>query len=340
MSVYVDKKYISLLSPKLRNFKQRGEFLWNFSCPVCGDSQKNNLKARGYIYKRKEHFGFMCHNCGSTMGLQKFMKYIDPTLYNEYQLETFVQSNTTTKVDASEFITKPDFKHIYNSDSDILFNSGAARIKTFPPEFHARKYLEDRQVPLTDIWYVSDFEDFVKKLYPWFDKTLYKESRIIIPFYDADNNLLGIQGRAIGQSKIKYITIKTNENNPKIFGWNRVEVSKTMYVVEGPIDSLFLRNSLATMDASLYIAPSIVGFDKDYIFVYDNEPRNKQIVSNMRKTIDMGYKVCVWPDTIEQKDINEMVLAGMHPSEIQHIIDRNTHEGLMATMKLNQWSKV
>lgn len=340
MSVYVDKKYISLLSPKLRNFKQRGEFLWNFSCPVCGDSQRDKLKARGYIYKRKEHFGFMCHNCGSAMGLQKFLKYLDPMLYNEYQLETFVQSNTTTKVDASEFITKPNFKHIYNSDSDILFNSGAVRIKTFPPEFHARKYLEDRQVPLTDIWYASDFADFVKKLYPWFDKTLYKEPRIIIPFYDADNNLLGIQGRAIGQSKIKYITIKTNENTPKIFGWNRVEVSKTLYVVEGPIDSLFLRNSLATMDASLYIAPSIVGFDKDYIFVYDNEKRNKQIVSNMRKTIDMGYKVCIWPDTIEQKDINEMVLAGMHPSEIQHIIDRNTHEGLMATMKLNQWSKV
>jgi len=341
MSVYVDKKYISLLSPKLKQFKQRGEFLWNFRCPVCGDSHKDKLKARGYIYKRKEHFGFMCHNCGTTMGLSKFIKYVDPHLYGEYQLESFVQSNTTnTKVDVNQFVTKPVFKHIYNSDSDILFNSGAARIKTFPPEFYARKYLEDRKVSLIDLWYVSDFADFIKKLYPWIDKTLYKEPRIIIPFYDKDGNLLGVQGRSIGPSKIKYITIKGNDNVSKIFGWNRVDVSKTMYVVEGPIDSLFLSNCLATMDAALYHAPSIVGLDKDYIFVYDNEPRNKQIVSNMRKTIDMGYKVCIWPDNIGEKDINEMVMAGMHPSQIQHIIDNNVYEGIMATMKLNQWEKL
>ena len=341
MSVYIDKKYISLLSPKLRNYKQKSEFLWNFSCPVCGDSHKDKLKARGYIYKRKEHFGFMCHNCGTTMGLSKFIKYVDPHLYSEYQLESFVQSNTTnTKVDVKDFATKPVFKHIYDSDSDILFNSGAGRIKTLPPEFHARKYLEDRKVSLIDLWYASDFADFIKRLYPWIDKTLYKEPRIIIPFYDKDGNLLGVQGRSIGPSKIKYITIKGNDNDPKIFGWNRVDTSKTMYVVEGPIDSLFLTNCLATMDAALYHAPSIVGLDKDYIFVYDNERRNKQIVSNMRKTIELGYKVCIWPDEILEKDINDMVIAGKHPSQIQHIIDTNTHEGLMATMKLNQWERV
>jgi len=319
MSVYVDKKYISLLSPKLRNFKQRGEFLWNFSCPVCGDSQKNNLKARGYIYKRKEHFGFMCHNCGTTMGLQKFMKYIDPTLYNEYQLEMFVQSNNTSKVDASEFVTKQEFK-------PKPIELGLPKLCFLNQNHPARKYMENRKVPLDELYYAEDFAWYVKWICPDYDKQLYKEGRIIIPFYDADNNLLGFQGRAIGQSKIKYITIKTNENNPKIFGWNKLDGTKTVYVVEGPIDSLFLSNSLATMDASLYIAPSIVGFDKDYIFVYDNEPRNKQIVSNMRKTIDMGYKVCVWPQTIEQKGLIELVLSGMHPSEIQHILDRNTHE--------------
>jgi len=341
MSVYIDKKYISLLAPKLSQFKQRGEFLWNFRCPVCGDSHKNKIKARGYIYKRKENFGFMCHNCGSTMGLQKFIKYVDPMLYNEYQLESFVQSDTKTEqVDNKEFITNPDFKHIYNSDSDILFNAGACRIKTFPPEFYARKYLEDRMIPLIDLWFTSDFKEFVRNLMPWNTKTLYNEPRIIIPFYDKEGNLIGIQGRSIGASKIKYITIKVNESVPKIFGWNRVDTSKTMYVCEGPIDSLFLTNCLATMDADLYHAPSIVGLDLDYIFVYDNEPRNKQIVSNMRKTIDMGRKICVWPNDIQYKDINEMVMGGMHPSEIQHIIDSNTFEGLIATMKMNQWSRV
>lgn len=336
MSVYVDKKYISLLAPKLQQFKQRGEFLWNFRCPVCGDSQKNKIKTRGYLYKRKEHFGFMCHNCGSSMSLQKFIKYVDPHLYSEYQLESFVQSNTTTKVDVNEFVTKPTFE----SKPKTILYTDAQRLTGLNPYHNARKYLEDRKVPIEDLFYVDDFAKFVRDLFPDNDKTLYKEERIIIPFYDKEGNLLGVQGRAIGPSKIKYITIKASEESPKIYGWNKVDTSKNVYVVEGPIDSLFLDNCIATMDAALYHAVSILGVDTDYTFVYDNEPRNKQIVSNMRKTIAMGYKICVWPDTIEQKDINEMVLAGMHPSQIQHIIDSNTYEGLIATMKMNQWSRV
>lgn len=340
MSVYVDKKYISLLSPKLGQFKQRGEFLWNFRCPVCGDSHKDKLKARGYIYKRKEHFGFMCHNCGTTMGLSKFIKYVDPHLYNEYQLESFVQSNTTnTKVDVNEFVTKPKFKPTiskYSQDEILL-----PEVRFLNEKHPARRYMEDRKVPLDKgIYYAEDFAYYVKFAFPQYDKTLYKEPRIIIPFYSQDGNLFGVQGRSIGPSKIKYITIKGNENDPKIFGWNRVDTSKILYVVEGPIDSLFLTNCLATMDAALYNAPSIIGLDKDYIFVYDNERRNKQIVSNMRKTIDMGYKVCIWPDDVTEKDINDMVIAGRHPAEIQHIIDTNTYSGIMATMKLNQWERL
>ena len=338
MSVYIDKKYVSLLAPKLSQFKQRGEFLWNFRCPVCGDSQKNKIKTRGYIYKKKERFGFMCHNCSTTMSLPKFIRYVDPSLYNEYQLESFVRSNTSNNVNVADFVTKPTF-NIPSARRSILLTD-AQSINGLNPYHQARKYLEDRKVPLDNLYYTEDFAKFVKDLFPDNTKQLYKEERIVIPFYDKQGNLLGVQGRAIGQSKIKYITIKTDENTPKIFGWNGLDTSKTVYVVEGPIDSLFLDNCVATMDAALYTAPSVVGLDLDYTFVYDNEPRNKQIVTNMRKTIELGRKLCIWPDTIQQKDINEMVLAGMHPSEIQHIIDSNTHEGLIATMKMNQWSRV
>lgn len=349
MSVYIDKKYIALLAPKLRQFKQRGEFLWNFRCPVCGDSQKDKIKARGYIYKRKDHFGFMCHNCSSTMGLSKFIKYVDPALYTEYQLESFVQSNTATKVDVNDFKTKqvfniptvPKTKCIWEHEFHSL--DGVCPVITLHANNSARRYLEERRIPfdtLGRLYYTDDFAKFVGNTFPDVDKQLYKEARIVIPFFHKDGYLMGVQGRAIGPSKIKYITIKGNEEYPKIFGWNRVDTSKTMYVVEGPIDSLFLDNCVATMDASLFVAASIIGLDRDYIFVYDNEPRNKQIVSNMRKTIDLGRKVCIWPDTIQYKDINEMVMGGMHPSEIQHIIDSNTYEGIMATMKMNQWSKL
>ena len=339
MSVYIDKKYISLLAPRLKQFKQRGEFLWNFRCPYCGDSSKDKTKARGYIYKRKENFFFMCHNCHTSTTLKKFMKDEDPMLYGEYMLESFVQSNTSNSVNVQDFVTKPEF-NTTQSSMDILY-SNAVKIDRISPNHPARKYLEDRKVPFDDLSYTCDFATFVKNVFPDYSKTLYKEPRIIIPFKDKDGNLLGIQGRSLDRhAKIKYITIKGDETNPKIFGWDRLDALQTVYVVEGPIDSLFLTNCVATMDAALYGAPRILGLDLDYIFVYDNEPRNKQIVSNMRKTIDMGYKVCIWPDNVKEKDINEMVLAGTSPAAIQHIIDNNTHEGLMATMKLNQWSKI
>ena len=283
----------------------------------------------------------MCHNCHSSTTFRKFLKEQDPALYQDYTLESFQPNTSNTIVDAKDFVSTPQFKTIYNIPSaDALFNAGACRIKTFPPEFYARQYLENRKVPLTDLWYTDDFAEFVSVIFPAHDKTLYKEPRIIIPFYDKDGNLIGVQGRAIGPSKIKYITVKTNEDVPKIFGWNKVDTSKRIYVVEGPIDSLFLVNAIATMDAALYKAAPMVGLDFDYTFVYDNEPRNKQVVSNMIKTIAAGRKCCIWPDTIQQKDINEMVLAGNSPAVIQHIIDNNTYEGLMATMKLNQWSRL
>ena len=332
MSLYVDKKYISLLSPKLRNYKQKGEFLWNFSCPVCGDSTKNKIKARGYIYKKKDAFFFMCHNCGTSTSFVKFMKQEDPHLYKEYLLEKFERSNTETKVDVSEFITTP----VFNTPKTI----NLPPIQVLSEDHPAKLYLKHRQVPLDNLFYASDFKDFIQDLIPENTKELYKESRIVIPFYDKDGILLGVQGRAIGPSKIKYITMKTNEDNPKIFGWNNIDVSKRIYVVEGPIDSLFLGNCIATMDAALYKAASIVGLDKTYTFIYDNEPRNKQIVSNMRKTIELGHNVCIWPDTIKEKDINEMVLSGLSPSIIQHIIDIHTHNGLHAIMNLNQWAKI
>lgn len=337
--MYIDKKYISLLAPKLQQFKVRGDSLWNFRCPVCNDSHKDKLKARGYIYNKKDLFFFMCHNCGSSMKLSSFIKFVDPALYDDYQLESFVNKNpdkSSVELKALNFISKPKFE---SKSKCVLNTEHLVRIKSLPLEFYARKYLEDRKVPLKDLYFTSDFAQYVQSQFPSNTKKLYKEPRIVIPFYDNENNLLGVQGRSIGPSKIKYITIKAAEHVPKIFGWNKVDTQKVVYVVEGPIDSLFISNCVATMDATLYDVVSVLGVDVNYVFVYDAEPRNKQIVSNMRKTIDRGYKVCIWPEYIKEKDINEMILSGRSGAEIQHIIDKNSYEGVMATMMMNQWEK-
>lgn len=337
MALYIEKKFISLLSSKLSQFKKRADSLWNFRCPLCGDSHRNKVKARGYVYEKKGALFFMCHNCGASMSFPNFLKVVDPHLFKEYLFDKLADSRpANTENDITQFATKPVFKP---KPVDINLPSIDKLALTHP----ARKILTDRQIPkawYSRLYYAEDFAAFVQEIIPENDKKLYKEARIVIPYYDKDGNLLGFQGRAMEAGPIKYITMKTNEDSTKIFGWNYIDTSKNIYVVEGPIDSMFLDNAVATMDASLYHAPILLGVDLNYTFVYDNEPRNKQIVANMRKTIEQGKKLVIWPDSIKAKDINEMILSGMSSAEIMHIIDKHTYSGIKATMQLNQWSKL
>jgi len=332
---YIEVKYINLLAPTLQQFRKRGENLWNFRCPICNDSAKDNLKARGYIYHRKGSYSFYCHNCHATLSLPKFLKRQSHYLYQEYLLESF--GAPKDEDEAAEFVTKP----VFRSDEPL---KKLPSIDDLDPKHTARRFIEDRLIPKDrwkDIYYADDFKAAMDELIPDHGKKLYTEPRVVLPFFDPDGLLLGVQGRVLTpESKVRYITLKTNEANAKVYGWDKVDGSKTITVVEGPLDSLFLYTAIATMDAALWHIPSVVGLDNNYVFVYDNECRNSQIVSNMRKTIAAGYRMCVWPADFEHKDINDAVKAGLNPSLVQHIIDQNTFTGLEATMKLNQWSRI
>lgn len=336
MSLYIDKKFVSLVSRKLERFKQKSEYLWNFRCPVCGDSHKDKLKARGYFYRRKSDLYFTCHNCGTSLSVGNFLKIIDSSLYREYQLERY-------KNESSGNVAKPDFsiaktKPVFNVKPKINLTP----IGSLPINHSAGQYLLSRKIPrdrLNDIYYASSFKAFVLEMLPDYEKTLYDEPRIVFPFYDEQKNLIGFQGRAIGDSKVKYITVKLDDDNKKVFGLDRIDFSKKIYVVEGPIDSLFLQNSLATMDASLYNITLLLG-NHDYVFIHDNEPRNPAIVKQMAKTISHGKNIFIWPSNIKEKDINDWIMTGATSSEIQSIIDTNTFEGLRAKLEFERWKKV
>ena len=336
MSLYIDKKFVSLVSRKLERFKQKSEYLWNFRCPVCGDSHKDKLKARGYFYRRKSDLYFTCHNCGTSLSVGNFLKIIDSSLYREYQLERY-------KNESSGNVAKPDFtiaktKPVFNIKPKINLPS----IALLPSGHIAKEYLKNRKIPaekLNDIYYADNFKAFVLELLPNYEKTLFEEKRIVFPFYDEEKNLVGFQGRAIGDSKVKYITVKLDDDNKKVFGLDRVDFSKKVYVVEGPIDSLFLQNSLATMDAQLYNITLLTG-NHDYVFIHDNEPRNPSIVKQMAKTISHGKNIFIWPSDVKEKDINDWIMTGATPSEIQSIIDTNTFEGLRAKLEFERWRKV
>jgi hypothetical protein len=336
MSLYIDKKFVSLVSPKLERFKQKSEYLWNCRCPVCGDSHKNKIKARGYFYRRKSDLFYTCHNCGTSLSLGNLIKIVDPSLYREYQLERY-------KSESSGNVAKPDFsmakiKPVFSNQPKINLVSIAA----LPINHSAGQYLLSRKISrdrLHDIYYAPNFREFVMEMLPNYDKVLYDEPRIIFPFYDEKKNLLGFQGRAVGESKIKYITIKLDDDNKKVFGLDRVDFSKKIYVVEGPIDSMFLQNSLATMDASLYNISLLLG-NHDYVFIHDNEPRNAAIVKHMAKTISHSKNIFIWPQDVAAKDINDWILTGTTPSEIQSIIDNNTFNDLRAKLEFEIWKKV
>jgi len=336
MSVFIDRSFLLRISPKLQRFTQKKEDLYNFRCPLCGDSQKNKTKSRGYVYRKKNDYFYMCHNCGASTSFYNFLDKVDPTLIKEYALERYKngdnnKSNHKTP-DFEDFKTeKPTFKKTLDLPS----------IKSLPEAHFAKVYVQQRRIPetfLSQLYYAEDFAAFIQDL--GIQKELSKEDkRLVIPFYDQEKNLVAIQGRALGESKLRYITIKLHEDNHKFFGLDRIDEDKMIYVVEGPIDSMFLDNAVATADSNLESITSI--YDKSKVtLVFDNEPRNKEIVKKIDEAIEKHYNVVIWPEMIESKDINDMIMDGFSPDEIQDIISKYTFVNLRAKAELVNWKKV
>jgi len=320
----VDSKYIGLVSSRLQKFKRVKSDLYNFRCPICGDSQKNKTKARGYIYSVKNNTNFKCHNCGASLSFNNFLKELDSTLHKQYTLEKFKEGHTGKNfvVEEPKFeFKKPVFKKSLNLPK-------ASEVPV------AKEYLEKRKLNPEKFYFAHKFKEWTNSQKQTFDTIGRDESRIIIPMYDKDNNLIGFQGRSLVPNSVKYITVMLDEEAPKIYGLNEVNDKLPVYVVEGPFDSTFVNNSVA-----------LCGSDGDVrclkgssvVFVYDNEPRNREIVNRINKCITRGEKVVIWPSGIVDKDINDMVLSGLN---VMNVIESNTYSGLEAKVKFNNWKKI
>ena len=327
-----------LVSTRLERFVNKKNNVWNCRCPLCGDSKRNKTKSRGYFYPKKTNIFYCCKNCGVSISLGTFLKQVDPTLSSEYRFEYYKEGNHSN-------VPKPEFAKVGEQVKQV--DLGLQSIDKLPESHIARQYVSSRKIPKQHwsyLYYTPEFKSFVQEVMVDSKKDVTKwkdhDARLVIPYYDRDKNLLGVQGRALSESKVRYITVKACDEALKIYGLDRVNLSKKVYVVEGPLDSLFLDNSVATMDSSLESVKDIVG-DYEYVFIYDNQPRNKDLIKQMRKSVIKGYSVCVWPSDIEHKDINDMVQeGGMTPSEVQHIIDKNTYSGLRAQLEFEKWKKV
>ena len=342
MSMWIDHKYAGILSVKLDKFAREGEYLYNFRCPICGDSQKNKTKARGYLFAKKGGMFYKCHNCHASMSLGNLIKAVDPNLYKEYCLDRYKEGETGVKPHKEHnFVFKPVVFESNRQQNAML--RGLTPIKKLSIEHKALQYVMDRKIP-TDkydlLYYVDDAQKLKQFADGYDDKIKGNESRLIIPFIDDSNELIGLSGRALDANPVRYLTVRIKDNVPMIFGLNNVHKNQTIYVTEGPIDSLFLPNAIATGNSNLKAAGEVLNKD-DLVLVYDNEPRNKEVMREMKGAIESGFKVCIWPKDIDAKDINEMILKlNMTQKDVLDVINKNTFSGLPALLNYNSWSMV
>jgi transcription elongation factor Elf1 len=319
----VDSKYIGVISSRLQKFKKVKADLYNFRCPICGDSQKNKSKTRGYLYAVKADMNFRCHNCGASMTLSNFIKTIDPVIHKQYVFERFKGNKTGrgTVVEEPKFNFKtPQFK-------PKLDLPKASEVKI------AKQYLDNRKLDSTKFYYTDKFKAWSNSHKKTFDSVTYDEPRIIIPLF-YKNTLIGFQGRSLGPNKVKYITVMINDDAPKIYGLDNIRGDAPVFVTEGPFDSTFIRNSIAMCGSDGDVGKWGIS---DPVWVYDNEPRNREIVRRISDTIDRGDKVVIWPSNIEEKDINDMVLAG---HSVQELLESNIYNGLKAKLQFNTWKRI
>jgi transcription elongation factor Elf1 len=337
MSVFIDRAFLLRISPKLQRFTQKKDDLYNFRCPLCGDSQKNKTKSRGYVYRKKNDYFYMCHNCGASTSFYNFLDKVDPTLIKEYAVERY-KNGDNNKSDHKT----PEFEEFKTEKPTFKKSLDLPSIDSLPEAHFAKVYVQQRRIPkdfFSQLYYAEDFAAFIQSLGIENTNLKEKDNRLVIPFYDKEKNLVAVQGRALGESKLRYITIKLHEDNHKFFGLDRIDEEKMIYVVEGPIDSMFLDNAVATADSNLESIMSI--YDKSKVtLVFDNEPRNKEIVKKIDEAIEKHYQVVIWPEMIESKDINDMILDGFSPDEIQDIISKYTFVNLRAKAELVNWKKV
>lgn len=286
------------------------------------------------MFQVKGDLVYKCHNCQVGMGFGKFLEIMDPASYKQFKLEKFQENGTKTKkprVDlrkAKKVVSaKPVFK------KNLL--AGLQPLDSLNKEHPAKEYILNRKLPTNSLYYTEAFKEWTNSVKPGaFESTTKDEPRIIIPFLDKNGELFGFQGRSLSSDGLRYITIMLRDDVPKIFGLNRVDTSRTVYVVEGPLDSLLLDNAVAMAGADVAEHPELLG--NDVVYIYDNEPRNKQITDRMAKHMKSGHSLVIFPKGVDQKDINDMVLAG---HKVQSMVESNCYQGLKLTLKFNEWRK-
>ncbi len=340
----IEHNYLMQMGMYLDKFKYTPSTkVANFRCPICGDSQKNSNKCRGFIFldkKKLDRYKYKCHNCGANQSFLYFLKEYYPSLFQMAQLELLKDSASNTNTFIQEKQTPIVIKK-------IIDKTALPSVLNLEDNHPAKLYCMSRMIPhykLGRILYTNNLREYVNKLFPNKYEKIPEDERIVFPLKDKNDNFIGIQARVIDKNNKnhRFVTLKFIDELPKLYGLHAVNTNLPIIVTEGIIDSLFLDNSIALSGGDvLSDLDNILNVSKDNIFiVLDNEPRSKDTVNRMKKAIESGYKVYFWNVDTKYKDINEMVKNNIDIKKIQQDIYDNSLSGMKALIKFNTWKKI
>jgi len=339
LPLYLDRKYTTLLGQRLERFsiKKESPFVATCRCMICGDSQKNKYKTRGYFYEKGQRINYKCHNCGASTSSAKLMQMFDTNLYDDYLLEVYRDRDT----EIPDYVPQIEKAGKRRIDKFEPFKD-LKKISQLDTNHPAKKYIQGRKIPSNMHWrmyWCSNFSEWIEQFEPdTFDKKN-TEGRIVFPLISEGGYVFGANSRSINKnSQLRYVTTIFDTKYSKVFGLDQINRTKEIFVVEGPMDSLLISNSVAMVGADVDL--EMIGSRSQLTVVLDNQPRNKEVLKHYEKLIHDDYKICIWPSHVKEKDVNDMHLTGMSLPDIKKMIVENTVRGLSAQIKYAEWKKI
>ena len=334
-SVWIDEKFVTLVGSQLPQFRKQSRTTWTVRCVFCGDSQRHKNKTRGYFFLYQQRYLFKCHNCGVSMSLKSFLFKVAPDLFREYQLDLLRQERP------AESVSVPATPIVSVAPTTSTSAVGLPTIASLPDDHAAKTYCQQRLLPekaLSHLYFTDEWTTWIAEMGWSYALPEDHAPRLILPWFDRAGQLQGAQARRIDASgkQGRYVTFKHDSTEEKIYGWDRVELHRPVYVVEGPLDSWFLPNAVAAMGSDLLRVHDRFLSTYHAVLVYDNEPRNPQITAQLQTAVKRGLRVVIWPQTVEDKDINDMVKSGLDPVAL---VQQHTYQGLRAELEYLRWKR-
>lgn len=342
---YVDLKYVLLAGGRLELFEETANQVYKCRCPFCGDSKKCHRRTRGFFIPDAETYRYYCHNCGASFSLSNYLKEQAFDLFSEFKLEKF-GSTMVTRPKAMIELPIPK-SAIFDTDPIIKRCTVLTHCK-IGPLATVKQYAESRQIPepfFSRLYAISDVNEISRMIPRYSGIKLPSHPMLVIPFFVNKNDYNYIQCRTADKNntEFRFITLQVNDG-PKLYGEDRIQWHRPVYVLEGPIDAMSIDNGLAVAGSTpsvSYVEERILKIKypkNNLVMLYDNDYRsNLQIKKRVIRSIDRGYSVVIFDNQFNGiKDINQAITDfEWSYAKINDYIRKRTFSGLRAKLELS-----